>query len=47
MPEQENTVRWSWIPAPHIHVKGEECVFHLQITHISPAVALLDGKVCV
>lgn len=47
MPEQENTVRWNRIPVPHIHVRGEECVFHLQITLLTPVAALLDGKVCI
>lgn len=47
MPKQENTVRLNKIPACCIHVRGEECVFHLQITLLTPVVVQLDGKVCV
>lgn len=47
MPKQENSVRLNGIPACHIHVRREECVFHLQITLLTPVVVLLDGKVCV
>ena len=47
MPKQENNVRLNRIPACYIHVRGEECVFHLQITLLTPVVVLLGGKVYV
>lgn len=47
MAKQENNVRLKRIPACYIHVRGEECVFLLQITLLTPVVVLVDGKVCV
>lgn len=45
MLKQETSVRLKRIPAWCIHARGEECVFHLQITLLTPVVVLMDGKV--
>lgn len=42
---QVNTVRWNRIPVSLILVKGEECVFHHQITPLIPVDVPMVGKV--
>lgn len=47
MSKQGSTVRWNRYPVPLSHVRGEECVVHLQTTLLTPVDVLLAGKVCV